>query len=340
MKKQRNHAGGSIAIFIAAIICGILLVGVVKLGLNLKTYYNAVDLLVDDQYKESASVAESLNGFLDSEQILKYIKCIQYANNNPASDGYFKKIHSTMDELQLKDSEVQLHAQKFMEQISLNQADFEKSRSIVEKIRQLKSLEFIPENVSALGEPVSAARNAYDEADESIQEYVENYNELTDAEEAYQDVVRLDSTYRSQAAEISQRISSLGEITLSSKNSLDDIANQYDGLPSYARSYVSNYSGYESAKTRYETLVQEDKLRKEAEARERERKRREEEFNFSDYGNSGSYYSYSGGGTVYWVSGGSVYHSTPDCPSLGRSKSIFSGSVAQSGKSRACKNCF
>ncbi len=46
------------------------------------------------------------------------------------------------------------------------------------------------------------------------------------------------------------------------------------------------------------------------------------------------------GGTVYWTSGGEVYHSTLDCPTLGRSKNIFSGSISESGKSRPCKVCY
>lgn len=45
-------------------------------------------------------------------------------------------------------------------------------------------------------------------------------------------------------------------------------------------------------------------------------------------------------GTVYWTPNGEVYHSTPNCPSLGRSKTILSGTIAQSGKSRPCKNCY
>lgn len=44
--------------------------------------------------------------------------------------------------------------------------------------------------------------------------------------------------------------------------------------------------------------------------------------------------------TVYWTPGGSVYHSTRECPSLARSKTIKSGSVSQSGKSRKCKVCY
>ena len=46
------------------------------------------------------------------------------------------------------------------------------------------------------------------------------------------------------------------------------------------------------------------------------------------------------GGTVYWTPNGEVYHSTKDCPSLGRSKTILSGTISESGKSRPCKNCY
>lgn len=46
------------------------------------------------------------------------------------------------------------------------------------------------------------------------------------------------------------------------------------------------------------------------------------------------------GGTVYWTPNGEVYHSTSSCPSLSRSKTVLSGSIAESGKSRTCKNCY
>ena len=52
-----------------------------------------------------------------------------------------------------------------------------------------------------------------------------------------------------------------------------------------------------------------------------------------DSGGSGSY------GTVYWVPGGTVWHSTPDCSTLSRSKTILSGSIAESGKPRGCYVC-
>ena len=50
--------------------------------------------------------------------------------------------------------------------------------------------------------------------------------------------------------------------------------------------------------------------------------------------------SSSGGGTVYWTPYGSVYHCTDDCPTLSHSRTVYSGSVSQSGKSRPCKVCY
>ena len=48
----------------------------------------------------------------------------------------------------------------------------------------------------------------------------------------------------------------------------------------------------------------------------------------------------SGDGTVYWTPGGSVYHSTPDCPTLSRSHTILHGSLGSCPKGRACKVCY
>lgn len=44
--------------------------------------------------------------------------------------------------------------------------------------------------------------------------------------------------------------------------------------------------------------------------------------------------------TVYWTPGGSVYHSTPNCPTLSRSRTIYHGSISSCPKGRACKVCF
>lgn len=42
---------------------------------------------------------------------------------------------------------------------------------------------------------------------------------------------------------------------------------------------------------------------------------------------------------VYWTLAGKVYHKSSSCSSLVNSKNIYSGTVSQSGKSRACEKC-
>lgn len=43
--------------------------------------------------------------------------------------------------------------------------------------------------------------------------------------------------------------------------------------------------------------------------------------------------------TVYWTPNGKSYHSTKDCPTLSRSKTILSGTQSESNKSDACDKC-
>ena len=45
-------------------------------------------------------------------------------------------------------------------------------------------------------------------------------------------------------------------------------------------------------------------------------------------------------GTVYWTPNGSVYHKTKNCPTLSRSRTIYSGSVSSCPKPRPCKVCY
>lgn len=45
------------------------------------------------------------------------------------------------------------------------------------------------------------------------------------------------------------------------------------------------------------------------------------------------------GETVYWVPKGKVWHTTPNCSTLSRSKTILSGTIGESGKPRVCKRC-
>ena len=54
---------------------------------------------------------------------------------------------------------------------------------------------------------------------------------------------------------------------------------------------------------------------------------------------SGSSSDTSKTGTVYWTPGGSVYYYSRSCPTLSRSRIVYSGTPSESGKSRGCKVC-
>lgn len=47
----------------------------------------------------------------------------------------------------------------------------------------------------------------------------------------------------------------------------------------------------------------------------------------------------SDGSTVYWTPNGKSYHTTPECSTLSRSKTILSGTLSESGKSDPCDRC-
>ena len=44
-------------------------------------------------------------------------------------------------------------------------------------------------------------------------------------------------------------------------------------------------------------------------------------------------------GVVYWTPGGTVYHLSRNCSTLSRSRTVYSGSISDSGKARVCKVC-
>ena len=96
----------------------------------------------------------------------------------------------------------------------------------------------------------------------------------------------------------------------------------------------------EEAQKQAELLAQqqaEEEARKQAELQAQQQTEAQQRQNTTS---SSSTSQKESGGTVYWTPNGEVYHSTPDCPSLGRSKTINSGTFSQSGKSRPCKNCY
>lgn len=295
---------------------------------------------------EYTSAAELIGGFdSDYEEIDKISEYInirdEYENADESSyEGILSKLmlleafknQSLASDRQLFESEVSSEFDEYSN--SVHQA--EKIVGHIAKIN-VKTLSLSDKAT------VEKIRSEYESAPSDVKKHVKNYGTLCTAEDKLREI----QGYADKAVEIDEMISEIGTVTLESKNELKKIQQAYNGLPEEAKAYVKKADDLAAAKKEYSSLVKAEKLRQEsskaAEAITTTETSSASSFNFGNNGNENDDsgdgdYAYSGS-TVYWVSSGKVYHSSPDCPSLGRSSNIHSGSIAQSGKSRACKIC-
>lgn len=183
--------------------------------------------------------------------------------------------------------------------------------------------------VTLKSEPnIVKARALYNESSDSIKAKIPNelINQLIDAEEK---LSRL--KLEAAATPVSEAIN---HISIDSYESITSARTAYEALPEEAKAYVENYSELTATEQRYQQLTEERAVA--AVQQEEENVQAYQPQSESDSEQE----SKSDSETVYWVDSGEVYHSTKDCPSLGRSKNIYSGTVGQSGKSRPCKNCY
>lgn len=226
----------------------------------------------------------------------------------------------------------------------------------IENERKEKAQE-VSDLISEIGEvdlkssdKIQEARGAYDSLEKESKEYVSNYSLLTEAEEKYKE---LKDAALADADEVSEAINKIDDVTLESEAAIIEARNAYDALDEDVKPFVKNYSTLSEAE---ETLTElKEKAAAEAEAQKKEQEELEQQSSggADTSGSSGSYNgqtdsssqsgsSSSSGRTVYWTPNGEKYHYSGDCPTLSRSKTIYSGSVEEAqanGKSEKCKVC-
>ena len=128
----------------------------------------------------------------------------------------------------------------------------------------------------------------------------------------------------------------------------DELQAQYDQLAEEHQTCTDQITELNNTITEYESQIEEyatlvESLNNQIAERDKTIEEQKETISYyvSSRNSSGtSSQTQNTSRTVYWTPGGEVYHSTPNCPSLSRSRQIFSGTISQSGKGRACKNCF
>lgn len=179
------------------------------------------------------------------------------------------------------------------------------------------------------GEPILIARQAYDALEEDAAALVSNYGDLLAAEQALQ---QLQEEVWRQAEEAQDRIDAIGEAGLESEDAITAAREYYNSLPEAVRPLVKNYQALEQA----ERLLGQKKA-EEAQAAEEPGKPKpsspaaQEPEPPSKPSDSGR--------IVYWVLKGKKYHTTDGCPTLARSKKIYSGTISQAGGRDLCKVC-
>lgn len=158
--------------------------------------------------------------------------------------------------------------------------------------------------------------------------------------------------YVSTVDEMNQRIQEMTQTITDYQNDNMQLTDANDSLQSELDSYNDQIAEAQKMKSKYTSLeekntqLQQDNSDLKGEVEELQKQVDELEETADNVSASLGGYgaaddtqdSYSG--TVYWTPGGEVYHSTADCPSLGRSSTIYYGTISQSGKSRGCKICY
>lgn len=144
----------------------------------------------------------------------------------------------------------------------------------------------------------------------------EKDEKIAEKEESIQKLERTQNDLEQEIAQYQEQIKQIDELNVKFNElmtSYNDLLTEHEKAKNEIDSLNSQVSSLKAENEKLEKAVQQTKT--------------------DNTDNDGS------SGTVYWVASGDVYHSTPDCPTLSRSKNIRSGSVSSSGKSRACKVC-
>ncbi|MCR4781642.1 MAG: C39 family peptidase [Lachnospiraceae bacterium] len=149
-----------------------------------------------------------------------------------------------------------------------------KSKKQLNKIKNQKSnIETLIENIDENNpseNSVTLARKAYDEAFIYVQKEVKNYDKLTECEGKIAD--------NKTANSVIDMINSLGEITLESKDKINNIKEHFDNLTDAQKQLVTNKNVLKEAEDKYDALEKEHKqILAQEKAKKLEEQRRAEE---------------------------------------------------------------
>lgn len=314
------------------LVVGLFIAICISYSILLKPYSQMVDAVCAEEYGQAISAGEALpDGYRESDEIIALAVIARDFNENDR-ESYAETLDDLAELSSIENKKVRPVYEKFVAHVSSLQkqylADQKTAADLSDKIAKATTYSSDEELLSKEAE-IDSVRQEYNNSESSVTSLVTNISDLEDAEE------KIDAM--KSASEVVALINAIGTVTLDSGDKITAASVAYGNLSDMAQGYVSNRDTLVDAESRLKEL-QEEKEREEQRRLEEERRREEEKWQAQlDDSGDGDDEDYDGG-TVYYVSGGEVYHSTPDCPTLSRSTNIHSGSPP-SGR-RPCKVCY
>lgn len=317
------------------LVVGLFIAICISYSILLKPYSQMIDAVCDEEYGQAISAGEELpDGYRESDEIIAFAVIARDFNENDR-ESYAETLDDLAELSSIENKKVRPVYEKFVAHVSSLQkqylADQKTASELSDKITKATTYSSDEELLSKESE-INAVRQEYNNAGSGVTSLVTNLSALEYAEDK---IAAMKS-----ASDVVALINAIGTVTLESEDKITEASDAYNSLSDMAQSYVTNQDTLADAEARLQELKEEkereDQRRLEEERRKEEQRQQEEfeDFESSGNGDDGDYY----GGTVYYVSGGEVYHSTPDCPTLSRSTNIHSGSPP-SGR-RPCKVCY
>lgn len=314
------------------LVVGLLIAIYISYSILLKPYSQMIDAVCAEEYGQAISAGEALpDGYRESDEIIAFAVIARDFNENDR-ESYAETLDDLAELSSIENKKVKPVYEKFVAHVTSLQkqylADQKTAADLSDKIAKATTYSSDEELLSKEAE-IDSVRQEYNNSESSVTSLVTNISDLEDAEE------KIDAM--KSASEVVALINAIGTVTLDSGDKITAASVAYGNLSDMAQGYVSNRDTLVDAESRLKEL-QEEKEREEQRRLEEERRREEEKWQAQlDDSGDGDDEDYDGG-TVYYVSGGEVYHSTPDCPTLSRSTNIHSGSPP-SGR-RPCKVCY
>lgn len=292
---------------------------------NAKIYSDAVQKICAGEYDSAYNELGGITDYKDAEEIAKYALLVK--NFNEKDYKNYEGVLKELDKIKsFEDSRLKSDREKFKEKINSlikrRDEDYAKAKALDEEIDGLGDVGLNDK------EKIASLQKEYDESSYIVKEQVQNISKL---QEANAKITSIEEN-RQKAKSAEEKINAIGTVSLASKSAIESARSEYDSLSDEAKEYVSNKGVLTKAESDYNNLLKKAQIEK-ATTTKKASKTNE------SGGSKNSVTRQNNSRTVYWVKSGEVYHVSENCPTLSRSKNIYSGTVSQSGKSRACKVC-